>query len=80
MYQAITTKYLAPTNHRGSRIKVKCNAIISIVEWDHELSEEQNHESAARYVFMGLGWDEKNKLVGGALPSNEGYCFVQVKK
>jgi hypothetical protein len=37
MRQAITTKFIGPTNHRGSRISVRCQAKRIVVGWDHAL-------------------------------------------
>jgi hypothetical protein len=45
--QAITTKFLAPTNYRGSRIKATCERGSVIVPWDWQEDSEKNHALAA---------------------------------
>lgn len=74
MRQAIVTKYLGPSDARGSRISVRAQAGRMIVPWDYELDVEGNHDQAARAFAKKLGW--KGKLVGGALPNGEGNCYV----
>lgn len=52
---AITTKYLASTNTRGSRFKAACKvarAPISVtVPYDYSLSGTQNHIAAAQSLL-----------------------------
>lgn len=57
MRQAIETKYLGPTNHRGARVKASCQAHSITLPWDHALGAEDNHKAAARTLIMQLGWD-----------------------
>lgn len=61
--QAITTKYLPPTNHRGSRIKATCAAGSVTVPWSHELNVEENHTEAAGALAIRLGW--RGEWLGG---------------
>lgn len=70
--QAITTKYLGPTNHRGSRIKATCDAGSLTLTWDHSLSAPENHRLAARALVQRLGWG--GKWIGGGTAT--GYAFV----
>lgn len=44
--QAIITKYLGPTNNRGSRIVAKCERGRIIVSWDYKLNVNENHKAA----------------------------------
>lgn len=44
--QAIITRFLGPTNFRGSRYKASCDAGTIIVSADHGLNAEQNHIAA----------------------------------
>lgn len=74
MYQAIATKYLGPTNHRGARVKATCDAGSVVVAWDHALSVPANHEAAARALARRLDWT--GTWVGGALPDGRGYAFT----
>lgn len=80
IYQAIVTKFLGPTNFRGSRIKVKAYAGSKTYSWDYALNVEQNHSRAAQSFakhmgWLGDGWD----LRGGSMPDGTGNCYVLVK-
>ena len=44
--QAITTKYLGPTNTKGSRIKATCWLKSKTVAWDYLASTYVNHLAA----------------------------------
>jgi hypothetical protein len=76
--QAIVTKALHPTDTKGARIKVKCQAKTMIVSWDHSLNVEENHKAAARILIEKLGWDKDcySKWYAGALPDGTGYAIV----
>lgn len=79
--QAIETKYLGPTNTKGTRIKATCNAKSIIISWDYSLDPEENHLKAAQALLNDLGWDKECNLVSGSIKSNKkGYVFVQVYK
>jgi len=78
MLQAITTKYLGPTNHKGSRIKVKSYAKSITYSWDYSLDVGENHTAAANKFLKEMEWDKDTKLIGGSLPDNSGYAFVMV--
>lgn len=72
--QAITTKYLGPTNYRGSRVVAKCQAKRLTVSWDDALNAEQNYNAAARMLAERLGWH--GTWHGGALPDGTGNVYV----
>lgn len=74
MRQAITTKYLGPTNHRGSRIRATAQAGSVVVSWDDELDVNDNHLAAARTLAAKFSWP--GRLIGGGLPSNRGNVYV----
>jgi len=80
--QAITTKYLGPTNFRGSRVVAKAQAGRITIDWDHALDPEDNHIAAAQALAVKLGWTEDRALegpwVGGEVAGGEGYAFVRV--
>lgn len=77
MRQAIITKYIGPTNHRGGRIAVKAQADGKLYPWSHLLSTEENHIAAATKFAKELGWvDSESDLVGGGMPDGTGYAFV----
>lgn len=79
--QAITTKFIGPTNFRGSRIKAKCQAASITVSWDDALGTDDNHDKAAQALASKLGWTgyAYGTLVGGGLPDGTGNCYVFVK-
>jgi hypothetical protein len=70
--QAITTKYLGPTNLRGSRIRAKAEAGSIVVAWDHALDIQENHAHAAEAFARKMGW--AGRWVGGG--HETGYTFV----
>lgn len=81
MRQAIVTKYLGPTNFKGSRIKASASAGSIVVNWDHDRDTDENYRAAAMALVKKFEWDKltyKTKWVGGCLPCGS-YCFVDAK-
>jgi len=74
--QAITTKYIGPTNSRGSRVKAKAAAGSIIIPWDDGLDVNDNHKRAAMALANKFGWT--GKLAEGGLPSGDGNVYVMV--
>jgi hypothetical protein len=74
MYQAITTKFLGPTNARGSRVKAVAQAGSVTVTWNHALDQNANHNAAARALAEKFGW--VGAWFGGGLET--GNCYVWV--
>lgn len=64
--QAIVTKYISPSNVKGSRVKAACQAKSIILNWDDALNADQNHCVAAKALATKLGWF--GHWVGGKLP------------
>lgn len=62
--QAITTKYLGPTDKRGARIVASCEAGRIVVGWNDSLEQFPNHRAAALALAKRLGWG--GPWVGGA--------------
>jgi len=75
--QAIVTKYIGPTNHRGSRLKAFCEAGEFTMPWDYDLDVQQNHCKAMLFLCGRLHLDSRN-YVCGSLPANTGYVFVEL--
>jgi len=77
--QAILTRYLGPTNYKGSRIKATTAGGDSLtIGIDNRRSVEQEHERAANLLNAKLGWDKiPGRLVGGAL--KVGWAWVHVE-
>ena len=65
--QAIQTKYIGPSNVRGSRIKAKAAAGSITLHYDDSLNSDDNHRAAAMALAAKFGWDY-GKWVGGVLP------------
>jgi hypothetical protein len=63
MRQAIFTKFLGPTNSRGSRVKASADAGSVTVSWDHALNSSENHRAAAMALAVKFGWS--GTWVGG---------------
>jgi len=77
--QAIVTKYIGPTDTKGSRIKATCDAGSITIPYPHELSGEDVHAAAAMALVRKLGWDQhgyKPFWQCGSLPNQAGYVFV----
>jgi hypothetical protein len=72
--QAIVTKYLGPTNVRGSRIKATAAARSLTVHRDDSLGIEENHARAAQQLAELLEW--RGKWVMGGTPDGRGYVFA----
>ena len=71
--KAITTKYLGPTNFRGSRIKAYAEGGNTItISYPYELSGQAVHEKAAVALCEKMKWP--GELIGGA--TDKGYVFV----
>lgn len=79
--QTIITKYLGPTNKRGSRIKARQSASYAgtpqsiTIAWDYGLNVEHNHKAAAIAFAAKMGWH--GNWAGGS-NCGEGYVFVNV--
>lgn len=73
MRQAITTKFIAPTNSRPARIKATADAGSVTVSWDHSKGISDNHRAAALTLADKFAWPRD--LIGGSLPGS-GFAFV----
>lgn len=80
MLQAIVTRYLGPTNHRGSRVAVRAAAGRKFYGWNCALNSEDNHGAAAMMFAAEMGWLEGYTLIGGGMPDQTGNCYVLVRK
>ena len=70
---AILTRWLAPTNHRGSRVVADAGDGRRVtVSYSHSLSGEACHREAAQALCTKMGWD--GTMVGGG--TRDGYAFV----
>lgn len=78
MSQAILTKYIGPTNHRGARVRAWCQAGSIMMPWDDGLDVDGNHDRAAHRLASQFRWlDSKGtRLVGGGLPDGTGNAYI----
>jgi hypothetical protein len=72
--QAIQTKYCGPTNSRGSRVRVWCQARTRYIPWDHGHNPDENHYQAALALAKELNWNTEGHGFG-ALPGG-GYVLT----
>lgn len=73
--KAILTRYLGPTNFKGSRICARAEGVKAVIlPYSHELDSEGNHRAAAEALAAKYGWT--GRLIGGGLPDESGYAFV----
>jgi hypothetical protein len=69
--QAITTKYLGPTNHKGARIKATCQAGSVTIGFPYA---DDDHAHACAALLAKLGWT--GHWVSGGLPDGTGNAYV----
>lgn len=54
---AIQTKYIGPTNYRGSRVKASTESGATLtVGWNHGVTHDENHRLAAFALAKKLNW------------------------
>ena len=74
--KAIKTKYLGPTNFKGSRVRATDEDGNSIIlSWDHALNSDKNHEAAAQALCDKMDWE--GRIVGGSLKDCMVWVFVE---
>ena len=76
--QAIFTKFIGPTNFRGSRVKAVADGGTITIGWDHALNPEANYRTAAEALRAKLGWHREfyGDLVSGGAPQGSGWADV----
>jgi len=80
--QTIITKYLGPTNNRGSRIKAMQSSkgfngerAYSITRsYDYSLEVDENHTKVAKEFADKMGWT--GDWISGSIDNHGGYVFV----
>jgi hypothetical protein len=73
--QAIVTKFICPTNHRGSRVKATASCGSLTLSWDHALNQDENHAAVAKAFCESKEWT--GQMVGGCLPDGSwAWVFV----
>jgi len=85
---AITTKYLGPTDHKGSRVRAsfgeRGSGMSVTVNWADELTVSENHRQAAealrdRMVSAGRwgGWQANCYLIMADIPGGQVFVFEE---
>jgi hypothetical protein len=73
--QYIKTKYLCPTDHKGSRIKATASGGQTLtIHYDHALNSDDLHAKAALELAARLGWSGEYAAGSG----DDGHVFVPV--
>lgn len=68
----ITTKYLGPTNNRGSRIKASCAGASVTVSYPHELSGVDCHLEAVKKLAKKINFTGELIIED----TDTGYMFI----
>lgn len=78
--QAIATKYIGPTDYKGSRVKATCEAGSITLHWDDAADSLVNHDRAAVALADKLGWsrDLYGEMVRGEAPTSSPHAYVYV--
>ena len=81
--KAIETKFIGPSNVRGSRYKASAEGVKSItLNSQMDLNSEQNHDRAALALANKYGWlsGKHRVLARGGKPDGRGNVYVFVDK
>src|ERR1700749_1692009 len=74
----ILTRYIGPTNRRGSRIVADAGLKRRVIlDYQPGLSSDQNHDLAARGLAMLFKW--KGDLIKGHMENGRAYVFLPDK-
>lgn len=82
----IETKFLGPTDHRGSRVVAVCKRASDqtyrkTIDWRHAFSSDQNHESCCRQLMALIEEDlqfsdsEPFQIVGRGYGGSNDACW-----
>ena len=71
--QAIRTRYIGPSNVKGSRIQAKCEGGSIYVGYDHALDIEDNHRAACEALSKKLQWDSTGSIIYGGVFDRDYY-------
>lgn len=69
MGPVIITRYLGPTDYRGSRVvathkRDNGQTWRKVVSWDHALNSEQNHQAAAEALLAAWPYETSLRISG----------------
>jgi hypothetical protein len=60
--QAIQTKYLSPTTHRGARIKASCQRGSTTIPYPYEMRNSESHIVAAKTLIQKFCEEDFKKI------------------
>jgi hypothetical protein len=77
-HQAIRTRYVGPTNVKGSRIIAKCEAASVRVSYDDGLNVEENHRAAMLALRERMGWNgpDDTDMIPGVFDGDWYWVFL----
>ena len=76
--QAIVTKFIGPTNHKGARIKASAQANSVTVSYEYGADGQDGaHDLAAKALIREMGWF--GTWIRGATPDGCGNVYVCLK-
>jgi len=76
LFLAVTTKYLGPTDNRGSRIKATFGSENLIIPYHSNLNPAEAHQEAA-YALLNYLKITFSELKGGEI--KDGYAFIVIE-
>lgn len=75
MRQSISTRYIGPTNYRGSRVKARSSSGLSLIlSWDDAIGVDDNHRAAAHALAVKLKWS--GRWIAGGAADGRGNVYV----
>jgi hypothetical protein len=75
--QGVLTRYLGPTNNRGTRVKaVTPSGDALTVPWDYSQGESENHRTAAVALLEKLGWRYEELVTGIVLIGSRSHGYA----
>lgn len=70
--KAIVTKYVPPTDTKGSRISARAEGVRAVtVAYDHNLDTYDAHKKAALKLCSTMKWKGCNRLQGGTVKNGD---------
>ena len=74
--RSIITRYLGPTDCRGTRIVADAGKGARLtMPYDHALNTNENHAEAAKALCLKMGWDKVQAIYSGG---HESGVYVHV--
>lgn len=69
--QAITVRFLPPSDHNGDRYKAFCNAGSLTVDRDYSLEANEQIALTAKLLIKKLGWQDHGNWSGGVIKNGD---------